>query len=65
MTNVDVALSLMSSEGSNDSEVVMADSCVGVVDVTNLATTTLLILLLVGEEKATTFESIANIIITA
>ena len=64
MTNVDVALSLMSSEGSNDSDVVMADSCVGVVDVTNLATTTLLILLL-GEEKATTFESIANIIITA
>ena len=63
MTNVDVALSRMSSEGSNDSEVVMADSCVGVVDVTNLATTTLLILL--GEEKATTFESIANIIITA
>lgn len=64
MTNVDVALSRMSSEGSNDSDVVMADSCVGVVDVTNLATTTLLILLL-GEEKATTFESIANIIITA
>lgn len=64
MTNVDVALSLMSSEGSNDREV-MADSCVGVVDVTNLATTTLLILLL-GEEKEATFErSIANIIITA
>ena len=64
MTNVDVALSLMSSEGSNDREV-MADSCVSVVDVTNLATTTLLILLL-GEEKEATFErSIANIIITA